>query len=508
MVSTAKAWFGHCAANHPRCHESLTPRTTPKRLLSIGGCTVSQRVRLAVLNQSSQQDATYACLSYCWGKRQQLMLTRDTLERFTQDGVRLNELPATISNACELCDKLGIPYLFVDSLCILQDSLDDWTEISKRMCEIYSLSALTVAAAAGRDCREGLLGNRRWASRLSAELRCSDTADHTGTCLVRGRMKPKIEPLDLRAWAMQEDLLSPKLLKIGTAYMSWHCACSAISESEVEKAVASHRGDAAEAFLRPMSVTMRPRDDVTSDLWQALVWDYSRRKLSFEKDKLPAITGVALWLARTKSSPLYREYLAGIWNSRLPQDLLWYHDLPFPADEEDVRIPSKPRAPSWSWAAYDCHHLEWVKCKASLEFTKRLRVTTELQLDLEGPLKRGWLVPNSTHPEQFDFWNGSYQSDKTHHLPRRYNNCLGRARLDANVPLEALTDDLSVLRRIRSRACVCLRIADNAGLLIEKISSVPAAVQNHTYRRLGLVQFKSGSSSWWSDAIMETIRLA
>lgn len=504
MLQLARSWLESCRKLHPSCSAGTSCGAMPKRLLSIEGCTTSRLLRLVELADHGVEAAPYACLSYCWGERQRLVLTRHVEQSFRTNGLQLDDLPATIKDACELCDSLNIPYLFVDSLCVLQDSATDWDELSGQMGNIYSQGVLTIAAAAGTDCRDGLLSGRRWRSTRTAELACKNTANQQGSCHVRGRRHPTSEPLDDRGWALQEEMLSARLLKTGTAEMSWHCSKSFMCESEAE----FHIKDPSLAGILhdPVRIGLPSQQSLPDELWRRIVWHYCRRSLTFEKDKLSAIAGIASWLSEHKVGDKYEGYLAGLWQSELPGDLLWFHDLPFPVESGHAQVPNPPRAPSWSWAAYDCTYLEWMDCDTTIK-TECLPGTSPSELRLEGPVKCGWLVPNGTHPEQFDFWDDSYENDSTLRLPRGTSNCLGSARLDLPEPLAISDMSFAELVSTRSRACACLRVAEAAGLLVRPVQEATTG-QPSRYRRVGIVQFKNGQSSrWWQESLVESIRL-
>lgn len=376
------------------------------------------------------------------------------------------------------------------------------------MGDIYSSAMLTIAAASSTDCRDGLLGNRRWASRRVAELRCQNSGSHEGRCRVRGRLHPVIEPLDDRGWALQEDLLSPRILRIGTAEMSFHCGFFTFRESEVAERLPSDELSWNGPFKRSASITLSAGEDMLDNPWRAFVWNYARRRLKFESDKLHAVEGMASWVSENApSTAMYGGYLAGIWLTKLPSDLMWLHDLPFPREDHDVRLPAVKRAPSWSWAMYDCPHLEWVRVLGSTEYTKSLNTAMAPELVLQGPLKLGWLVPDGTHVESFAFWEDGWEDDITitHRLSCTASNCLGRAYLDVPEPLPTALHSFTELVKSRSAPCSCLRIVDRAGLLVQKID---VEQSENRYRRVGLVKFKEErSGQWWADAPNETISL-
>ncbi|RSM02843.1 hypothetical protein CEP52_007771 [Fusarium oligoseptatum] len=159
-------------------------------------------------------------------------------------------------------------------------------------------------------------------------------------------------PLESRAWALQENLLSARALDYEDDHTTWRCSTTNnITDGWLSTLEFLHQLSFASVpeFLRPRSAINATDEtehrDERQELfhqWCRLVDYYASLELSFPNDKLPAISA----LAGRMGSALGDEYLAGIWKSRLPQDLLW-----------DVRHkcprPRKYRAHSWSWAAVD-----------------------------------------------------------------------------------------------------------------------------------------------------------
>ena len=78
----------------------------PKRGLEIDLRPMMMKVRLLILSEGFQRP--YGTLSYCWGKAQTVRLTQDALHGFINEGVPLSELPASIREACELCNGIGV----------------------------------------------------------------------------------------------------------------------------------------------------------------------------------------------------------------------------------------------------------------------------------------------------------------------------------------------------------------------------------------------------------------
>ncbi|KAF2114725.1 heterokaryon incompatibility protein-domain-containing protein, partial [Lophiotrema nucula] len=128
-----------CDEEHNNCNFDLMP--LPTRVINVGldGET-------PFLWETDGEREWYATLSYCWGKLPQLKTTKARLEEFKK-GLPMDEISLTTADAIEICQKLSIPYLWIDALCIIQDDEDDWQREAGRMCDIYSSSYITIAAA-------------------------------------------------------------------------------------------------------------------------------------------------------------------------------------------------------------------------------------------------------------------------------------------------------------------------------------------------------------------------
>ncbi|SPO07735.1 uncharacterized protein DNG_10430 [Cephalotrichum gorgonifer] len=147
-----KRWVRRCAEQHG--HPEPRPSRLPTRVVDIkdGGTEVA-------LLLSKNMTGEYAALSHCWGPIQPMTLTRKTLEKLC-GGIRTVDLPQTFQDAIWITHQLGLRYLWIDTLCILQDDHSDWVGESARMCNVYENSTLTIAATRSTGSSEGFLGNR------------------------------------------------------------------------------------------------------------------------------------------------------------------------------------------------------------------------------------------------------------------------------------------------------------------------------------------------------------
>jgi hypothetical protein len=250
------------------------------------------------------------------------------------DHIPLVELSKTFCDAIEIARNLGFSWLWIDSLCIIQDDKEDWRRESALMATVYGQSGLNIAATAAPDGQTGCLFPRDpvWGQKrqikveVDREIRTYDYAD--SRLLINSVFNA---PLNTRAWVLQERLLAPRTLHFGTNEIIWECstkyACRAFPEG-IPKTFSQH----------PSSIS-RMQPSIT---WYEIISIYSRCSLTHESDKLVALAGVARKFCEESGD----EYFSGLWKRSLQKDLCWVKFSQF-----DPKPHSKPRIPSWSWAA-------------------------------------------------------------------------------------------------------------------------------------------------------------
>ena len=332
--------------------------TVPTRLLDVS----SQLVRLVTAIGNT---ATYTSLSYCWGSSPQLRTTRCNVEAHKQ-GITFCSLPTTFQHAIVVTRKIGVKYLWIDSLCIIQDSEVDKTTECSKMDIYYRHSYLTISALGAAGSTDGFLNARP--NIPQARLFENDNL------YLRPRTKPlpsifKAAALSQRGWTLQERILSTRVLHYDLTEMIWECqSCSAREGSTREHDVRRNVFDPAtfdgNAFkeLRLSAAAGRLSDDnfgaVT--IWYNLIQQYTRRKLTYSSDALPGILGLATNMAATTG---YHS-MSGLWQEDL-FGLMWQvdheggesrhsYDLKYIPAEEGYNTTSMGpslRGPTWSWAA-------------------------------------------------------------------------------------------------------------------------------------------------------------
>jgi hypothetical protein len=289
-------------------------------------------------------------LSHRWGSSVITKTNKENLAKRMQQ-IQLHELTKTMQDSVKISRQLRIRYLWIDALCIIQDSHSDWSVEACDMANIYRNSFLTIAAAAAADHSQGCFTPRSGRVR-SQHGRSSDLLSRMAAVFSPAAHLQEEEefPLDSRGWILQEQLLSPRILKYSKGHLDWECISMTATELSkiMNKSTSSSeiiRFKRALGGFRSTSMALT-RQAHTS--WQQIVHSYTRRNLSKDTDKLMAIMGIAKYTGDIMNDT----FLVGLWRSQLWRDLLWSTDL------EGGKYALRPRLntitfPSWSWASVD-----------------------------------------------------------------------------------------------------------------------------------------------------------
>lgn len=391
-----RGWISDCFARHSQCTpiSELHQRKLPKRLIEI--CE-GDRIRIQTLERASNHEIEYLALSHCWGSGPKLKLTAET-ESLLRDGVEISTLCKTFQDAIlvtkKFWDAFGIRYLWIDSLCILQDSVEDWRSESAIMGDIYQHAFSTLAATAAEDGSRGLFSDRDPKRVLPCLisvvpmnqpkklLRCMDADDWVKNV--------SLAPLNSRSWVLQERLLSPRVLHFAADQLYWEC-----SGQEANEAFAGGLpGEPGEQFkqLLPFSGMVNLENPEYKGRGPYIVWDqvmkaYSAGNLSRQSDRLVALSGVARKLQRHVIP--YDTYLAGLWKADLPFQLLWDVE----EREQSIHRWEGYVAPTWSWASrtttVPCEKETWASAAPLVEITST--VVTSVDNDRMGQINGGYL---------------------------------------------------------------------------------------------------------------------
>ncbi|KAJ4217214.1 hypothetical protein NW759_009161 [Fusarium solani] len=327
----------------------------------IDSITDGERCRL-IETAKTEPTGPYTALSYRWGPDpHHLILTAQNLP-WLSEGIRCAELPRTFQDAISITRKLGMGYLWVDSLCILQDgegATDDWLRHVQVMGSIYEGCSLNIAAADAADAHGGCYFSRD-ALTLACPLVDMRVGDRKRTLElaspeIQGRLA--LFPLNSRAWVFQERLLAPRTVHFARHQIFWECGKVPAASERFPRGMpryyhewnwGTERQLPTSSIYDPPPAAPRYLHDVWTLKygWEMAVEDFNATAMTRPEDKLPAIAGVAARISRLTND----DYVAEFFKSQLPHGLLWSGRR---WGGEFRRFRHQYRAPSWSWASTD-----------------------------------------------------------------------------------------------------------------------------------------------------------
>ncbi|KAF5005499.1 hypothetical protein FDECE_8077 [Fusarium decemcellulare] len=270
----------------------LVSFSLPTRLIDVGALDDAE-VRLVETASLSQQP--YVALSYCWGKAKVATTVTGNYQSMKR-GITVSILPRTIQDAIKVTRKLKYRYLWLDAICIIQDSVSDWEAESAKMASVYRDAILTISAAVSNTATEGFLDRKH----LTAEEK----------------------PPYLVEWTTREGQKS-------------------ILGARVVPGLESHTSDGYENDALPLD----PQE--AYQYWQNTVEEYTRRSLTNSMDKLPAISGIA----QVVQDLIGSQYVAGLWVDNFISDLSWHLGTDWGGPNDVLTSSSQYRAPTFSWAS-------------------------------------------------------------------------------------------------------------------------------------------------------------
>ncbi|KAI1745447.1 heterokaryon incompatibility protein [Xylaria scruposa] len=354
-LTVAHSWFSNCCSSHLRCNESpiFTSNWLPARLVDIGPLG-STDWRLCITSEDGilPQSAPYMTLSYRWAPNPGLILLTCNIAEF-RGGKPIQSLPQLFQDVVGVAQRFSIRYIWIDALCIVQDSREDWEAQASNMRMVYANSTCNIAASGANSPDEGLFRTRNpeeiQPGLVPCSLFSSDIQPHYIFEHNYWNREISAGPLLDRGWVFQERILAPRVLHFGKNQVLWECLtehkCEGFPNGIPWSWSRSHKN--IDPLLDSLSRTglneSQKMDDYILELWRKLVMKYSRCALTYPSDKLVAIAGIAQ-LFRDATGD---EYVAGLWKSRLIEMLEWRVNKP------KALRSSEYRAPSWSWASVD-----------------------------------------------------------------------------------------------------------------------------------------------------------
>ncbi|KAI1416371.1 heterokaryon incompatibility protein-domain-containing protein [Hypoxylon sp. FL1857] len=336
-IKIAQTWLETCVSKHPSCRQGVKTSKMPSRYLDIGNPSYQD---IMVLKENSKNceespaDSRYVALSHCWGTTRTITTTRANIEDHKRS-ISINILPQTFKDAIQIVQKFGLRYLWIDSLCIVQDDAEDWEREAAQMAGVYRNAYFVLGASRGESDAHGFLGSRL----VPPGSIVSDgfTFSLLPPLLHRWTIGVDImrnEPLSDRAWCLQERYLARRMLMYGSTQAAWECSELRTSEdgesiyeegdglSRILQTANTGISVFGDILLTRWNVELQPRRRETvfkyAD-WYRMVEQYTTRNITKDSDRLPALLGVANALGAITSD----DYIMGIWLGGLLEGLAW-----------------------------------------------------------------------------------------------------------------------------------------------------------------------------------------
>jgi hypothetical protein len=436
-----------CCTEHVLCN-AQSKTDVPTRLIHLGDSNDELRLCEHVASDSG---VLWAALSHCWGGHQPFQLLDGNIKNL-KERIDISELPPTFSNAVEVCRMLRIPYLWIDSVCIIQKNRLDWDIEAARMGMVYSDAFVVICSASSPNPLTPFLSPRdeEWLPQ-KIDLKSSD---HSKTSFSVRRRHLQIAPLEqgvfeppftshwatmrrsgplyMRGWCFQEMFLAKRILHFSPGAVIYECKTHRRSEDQLPPF--------------PLTAPGSLGDVDTTEQWRMIVKMYTQRDLTFASDKLPAIAGAAQSMPQAISPD---SYLAGLWRESLLLDLLW-QVMPGSTHLGLTYDHTEQKAPSWSWVSVNrpvtwnpLHSpqllVEVISAGTTLAGTNRFGAVTSGRIALRGRVKScsvQMLYSKNEQWIQYKKTNGTL-SEKQHF------------RADGQLVAQEMSDGTNVARRAR-----------------------------------------------------------
>lgn len=352
-----------CKEQHDHGHDRFDQTYIPDRLIDVRSETLRLIFRNEILPSNCSSEFKYAALSYCWGSGESQAKTTTTTLYDRQAGISEAEMPPVLCDAIRVTRALGISFLWVDALCILQDDQSDWERQCAEMNNIYGAAHVTLCVANSRSCDEGFLRQTLPCIRLPFQslqepevagsflVQCNDHLsggsfpyshpEESGQLLCDDVLSSR---WDERGWIFQENQLSTRKLIFGSRNLYFEC-------NYMSQARGKHvTSDRYRLKIKPPSVSItftEKNPKVIYEAWDSsILYEYSTydaSSFSCAADVLPALSG----LARLFGDRLKDAYYAGHWERDLYRSLSWNG----PRLSSLAKRPAELIIPSWSLLA-------------------------------------------------------------------------------------------------------------------------------------------------------------
>jgi hypothetical protein len=413
-VRQIRSLVRNCVSDHSECAIAHEAPPLPHRVIRVSRSGEGLfKVNLVETNGACGQ---YVCLSHCWGSLRPDCITTPLTYARNLNEIPWDSLPATFQRAVAVTHILDLEYIWIDSMCIIQEDSEDWKEEAPEMRRIYSQAYITLMATMSRDGSGGLLSpfvnpkSIEVLSIMQQAVQSEETYDRfraaIPTLSSRAEMKATLgdfssdslliatspidrlvevlswdshvrddssHPLLSRAWVFQERLLSRRTLHFTIDGLFYECAQNPnnrmvegdfsnmyplihdpntylhlVKNDSGNKQPQQHQADLYSVKGRFSRVLENPELGEVRGFWWGIIEGYSGLFMTLERDKLPALSGIAREFGQ-KAAHVLGRYIAGCWEKTFTNDILWGGG--YAPTRQLFGRPRYWRSPTWSWAS-------------------------------------------------------------------------------------------------------------------------------------------------------------
>ncbi|KAK6524348.1 hypothetical protein TWF281_011256 [Arthrobotrys megalospora] len=377
LIST---WLEDCTKNHKLCRSEFPPKL-PMRVIDV----LSRDDPLLLETDGGRGD--YFALSYCWGKQRNIdMMTfgpKSKGKRGQPDPkpnieahkarIPFSSMPKTLQDAVIISRRLGVKYLWIDALCIIQGDDEEWEKEHPKMADIYANAKLVIAADNADGLEKGFLNRKVTMARpeegglqrIIPQAQKQHNLERSGTRKTSPMCSSPLswnEPLNKRAWSLSEVIFANRIVHFTSSVMVWECNEFRHCESGCSHIFQENDDDSFRLFRNILIANQSTKAELYHK-WDTVVEHFTRRQINSQPEekykdpqRLVAISRAARRFSQILEEVLQYEdeYLAGVWKGNLTRSLLWSVEKGL---QQYLAIrwrrPEAPRAPTWSWAAVE-----------------------------------------------------------------------------------------------------------------------------------------------------------